>query len=103
MPSSMAITVRLPDAVLVPVVICLIPTFLEGKGICNELDVFVNEEPERIMSTRDVDAYTVIDAGIFVSEGVEVSSTLDSMGCACVTDLAGDVSDSSNAGHDISF
>jgi hypothetical protein len=78
-------------------------SFLEGNWVCDELDVFINEEPERITSTGDVDAYTVNDAGIFVPEGVEISSTLDSMGCACVTDLAGDVSDGSNAGHDMSF
>jgi hypothetical protein len=55
------------------------------------------------MSTRDVDAYTVSDAGVFIPEGVEISATLDSVGCAGVTDLGGDVSDGSNAGHDIFF
>ena len=55
------------------------------------------------MSTRDVDAYTVNDTGVFVPEGVEISSALNSVGGAGGVNLSDDVSDGSNAGHDFFF
>ena len=55
------------------------------------------------MSTRDVDAYTVNDTGVFVPEGVEISSALNSVGGTGGVNLSDDVSDGSNAGHDFFF